>query len=237
MTSRRALVIKTGEALPSLVAERGNYEEWIIRGLGLPRESVDVAAVFEGDPLPDPSLVSGVVITGSSAMVTERALWSERTGAWLVGVVESDLPVLGICYGHQLIADAMGGRVEKNPRGREIGTIDVLLRAEASDDRLFSGLPANLRVHATHVESVVELPSGTRCLGTSDGDPHQVLAFGENVWGTQFHPEFDAEVVRRYIGSRRETLIEEGLDADVLYENASDSPHGDTILRRFGAFL
>lgn len=233
----KVLIVKTGDALPVLIEERGHYEDWIIRGLGLPRGSVEVAAVYEGDALPDPKSIAGAVVTGSAALVTEREPWSERTAAWLVDAVRAETPVLGICYGHQLLAHALGGRVARNPLGREIGTVEVRLNSDAGEDPLLQGFPPSIRVQVTHVESVVELPPGARLLACSEGDPHQAFSLGPAAWGVQFHPEFDASVVRQYIEARRESILAEGLDADVLFEAVCESPYGTALLRRFSELL
>jgi len=231
------LIVKAGDALPALIEEKGHYEDWIIRGLGLPRLSVEVVTVYKGDELPDPGSIAGAVVTGSAALVTDREPWSERTAAWLADAVRTETPVLGICYGHQLLAHAMGGRVARNPLGREIGTVEVRLNSAAGEDRLLQGFPPSIRVHVTHIESVIELPPGARLLACSDGDPHQAFSLGPAAWGVQFHPEFDARVVRQYIEARRDAILAEGLDADALYQAACESPYGTALLRRFSELL
>ncbi len=234
---RPLLIVKTGSSLPELVARRGDYEDWIASGLGLGSERVQVVAVQAGAVLPEPEEVAGAVVTGSSALVSRRESWSEATGRWLVRALAAGRPLLGICYGHQLLAQALGGRVEANPRGREIGSIEVRPRAEASGDPLLGALPAPWRVQATHVESVLELPPGARWLAGSALDPHQAFAVGERAWGVQFHPEFDAEVIRAYLDARREILRAEGLDPDALVRGVVDSDHGRVVLRNFAALL
>ena len=139
--------------------------------------------------------VAGVVITGSHDMVTERQPWSEQAAAWLPGLVERGIPTLGICYGHQLLAHALGGEVGDNPNGREFGTVTVDLEAEAADDPLLGGLPARLPVQVCHTQSALTLPAGARRLAHGSRDANQAFVVGEAAWGVQFHPEFDAEVV------------------------------------------
>ena len=225
------LIVKTGSTMPHLAAERGDYEDWIEAGLGLP--DVETVAVEAGEPLPDPSSLRGVVVTGSSALVTDRLDWSERTGEWLVKALEADVPMLCICYGHQLLADALGGEVGPNRRGREIGAIDVALTDVGRADPLFEGLPETLRVSASHRQQVLGLPDGAVALGQNDMDPHQAYRIGDRVWGVQFHPEWDHEVIRAYLEARREILREEGLDPEALLARVAPSPHGVRILQNF----
>jgi GMP synthase (glutamine-hydrolysing) len=92
-------------------------------------------------------------------------------------------------------------------------------------------------MQSTHVEAVLELPAGARRLASSDVDPNQAFAVGERAWGVQFHPEFDADVVRSYLTARRELLLGEGFDPEALGRASSDSPHGAALLRRFAALL
>jgi GMP synthase (glutamine-hydrolysing) len=234
---RRVLVVKTGTTLPELRPHRGDYEDWIVEGLGLPWGRIELVVVYEGETLPDPHEPAGVVVTGSSALVSAREPWSERAAAWLREAVAAGTPLLGICYGHQLLAHALGGCVGRNPRGREIGTVAVELHAAAREDPLLGGLPAALTVQATHVESVLDLPPGARLLASSAIDPHQAFACGERAWGVQFHPEFDAEVVRTYLEVRREEIREEGIDPESLERAVEESPHGTRLLRRFAELL
>jgi GMP synthase (glutamine-hydrolysing) len=231
------LVVKTGSTLPGIRARRGDFESWIARGMGLAPDEVSVLDVTEGAKLPDPVAPAGVVVTGSSAMVSAREPWSERTGAWLADAVRAGTPVLGICYGHQLLAHGLGGRVGRNPRGREIGTVRLRLAPEARRDALLGGLPEATHAHATHVESVLELPPGATRLAASDADPNQAFAAGPRAWGVQFHPEFDADVMRGYLESRRDVLRDEGLDADRLLALVRETPEAGSLLRRFAALL
>jgi GMP synthase (glutamine-hydrolysing) len=234
---RPLIVVKTGTTLPGLRERRGDYEDWIVAGLGIPWEQVQVVAVHEGAALPDPEQVAGAVVTGSPAMVSEREPWSERAAGWLCGAAEAGMPLLGICYGHQLLAQGLGGRVGPNPQGREIGTVRVALRRAGQVDPLLGCLPPVLRVQATHVEAVLELPPGARLLGSSPVDPNHVFAWGPRAWGVQFHPEFDADVMRAYLEARREMIRSEGIDPAPLERGVAESSHGTRLLRRFAGLL
>src|SRR3546814_4405831 len=85
-------------------------------------------------------------------MVTERRDWSEATAAWLREAAHAGVPVFGICYGHQLLAHALGGEVGDNPNGRKMGTVAVDLLPAAADDPLFAGLPDRFLAQATRSE-------------------------------------------------------------------------------------
>lgn len=229
------LVVKLGEALPEIRERHGDFEVWLQHGMQHPSAHFRVVDVPAGGVLPSAECLAGVVLTGSAAMVSERERWSEHTASWLLGILDANLPMLGICYGHQLIAHALGGRVGPNPRGREIGTTRARLRA--GGDELFGMLPAEVTVQTTHVEAVLELPVGAERLGETALDPNHVYRVGDRVWGVQFHPEFDVEIMRGYIQGRRPQLEEEGLDADRLLENCEESPAGARVLARFAELV
>jgi GMP synthase (glutamine-hydrolysing) len=233
----RPLVVKTGTTIAALRERRGDFEHWIAAGMGLAHDAVDVVSPFEGEVLPDAAAPPAVIVTGSPAMVSDREDWSERSAEWLADVVQRGTPVLGICYGHQLLAHGLGGRVGTNPRGREIGTVRVRLLPDAANDPLVGALDDKIAVQQTHSESVLELPPGARRLAENDCDPHQAYAIGERVWGVQFHPEFDVDVIRAYIDARAEALREEGLDPEAIAVAVTETPAGALLLRRFADLL
>jgi GMP synthase (glutamine-hydrolysing) len=231
------LVIKTGDALPAISAKRRDYETWIAAGAGLSLADVQVVRVFQGESLPDPETVPGVVITGSSAMVTDRAPWSETTAQWLERYVQAGKPVLGICYGHQLLAHALGGEVQVNPRGLEIGTTDVRLNPAARSDELFGRFAEVLHLPVCHVQAVTRLPLSATLLGGTTLDPNHVFRIGACAWGVQFHPEFDANIVRAYIDAKRDDMLRAGLDPEGTWHSATDTADGTFVLRRFAAIV
>ena len=230
---QRILVVKTGSSLPSLVASRGDFEDWFVAGLGVDPGQVHIIRPHEGETLPPPNQATWVLVTGSPAMVTHGDKWGEDTAAWLVRVVEAGVPVLGVCFGHQLLAHALGGVVGDCPGGPEIGTVQVSLTPEGARDPLFQPGPGRFSAQVSHWESVLELPPGARLLATTERDPCHAFAYGEQAWGVQFHPEFDAEITRTYLRERRQKLANGGQDVDALLAGVHESPHGAAILPRF----
>ncbi len=228
-------IVKVGTTVPSVRARRGDFEDFFRAGLDLPPDRVRVVEPPAGDPLPAAGQIAGAIVTGAGAMVTDLAEWSVRTQAWLAELIDAGRPVLGVCYGHQLLAQALGGSVGWNPRGREIGTITVELRDEAAGDPLLSDLGSPLTVQASHSQSVLRLPPGVAHLAHNEHDPHQAFRAGANAWGMQFHPEFDADIVRGYIHERADALRDEGLDPAGRADATRDDPVGHTILRRFAS--
>jgi GMP synthase (glutamine-hydrolysing) len=228
----RLLIVKVGETFPTLVARKGDFEDWVLSGMGLAWQQVDLIDPRRA-PLPPRESFSGVVVTGSHDMVSDRLDWSERTGAWLVDVVEAGIPVLGICYGHQLLAQAFGGEVGDNPNGLEYGTVEARLHEVAWEDRLLGGLGASIRVQVCHRQAVLKPPREAKVLASSERDGVQALVIGQSGWGVQFHPEFDREAVIAYIDRHRDDLAAEGQDPDRLMAGCRETPVGAEILQRF----
>src|SRR5690606_27402387 len=136
-----------------------------------------------GDALPGRDGFAGVLVTGSAAMVTERLDWSERAAGWLREAAHAGVPVFGICYGHQLLAHALGGEVGDNPNGREMGTVAIDLLPDAASDPLFAGLPASFPAQATHLQSVLRAPEGATVLARSVHDACHAFRWGDTAWG------------------------------------------------------
>jgi len=232
---KHLLIIKTGSTFPSLAARHGDFEHRITSKLNGIEVPVMTADVQRGDQLPHADLLSGAIITGSHAMVTDREPWSEKTALWLADASHQGLPLLGICYGHQLLAHALGGSVGYNPEGSEFGSVTVTLNRDAEKDALFKGFPHKIRVQACHKQSVLSLPKGAQLLASNSHDPHQAVAINDHAWGVQFHPEFDALFIREYIDLCRGRLLTEGKDPDALASGCSDSIWGSLILKRFAS--
>ena len=232
---RQIAIIKTGSTLESLAKRRGDFEHWILAGMGLLEDDprVCVADVTVGQSLPPYDALAGVVITGSHSSVTDRSPWSERTAAWLPGLVGRSIPTLGICYGHQLLAYALGGRVAANPRGRSFGAVDIVLEPAAAGDPLLAYFTSPLTAYVSHTDSVVELPPDTLLLAATPRDPHHAFVLGNCAWGVQFHPEFDAEITAAYIDTFRTALEEEGQDAGRLRAGCAATSPAKALLARF----
>ena len=226
------LIIVAGRPVQSL-RRRGGFDHWIRVAAGLRRSEVEVADVESGDPLPPPDCFAGAIVSGSAAMVTDRLDWSERTAAWMRDAAHAGLPLLGICYGHQLLAHALGGEAGDNPEGRCMGTIEVELHAAAAQDPLFAGLPQRFAAHATHVQVARRLPDEAVALAQASHDPFHVFRWRECAWGVQFHPEFSAAHMRGYIRARADVLRGDGLDPDALLRAVRPAPVTRRVLRRF----
>jgi GMP synthase (glutamine-hydrolysing) len=225
------MVLVTGRPVPAVESRRGGFADLIRVAArnAWPGGWLDVD-LPAGDTPPPRDAVSAVIVTGSAASVLDQEPWSLRGQRYLADAVSRELPVLGICYGHQMLAAALGGRVAKNPRGREIGTVDFEV---VVGDPLFDPHIQPTRANMTHVDVVSDLPPGAVLLARTALDPNAAVRFAPSAWGVQFHPEMDRDVIFGYVESKKEQMAQEGLDVGAVLAALDDAPAGAAVLRRF----
>jgi GMP synthase (glutamine-hydrolysing) len=224
---KSVLIVRAGSAPESVRARHGDFKEWFAAAL-LPRAEVAFADAEAGS-FPQ-GRRGGIVVTGSVDSVTRPAPWMDALGAWLVETARTT-PVLGVCFGHQVLARALGARVERHPGGPEAGTTVVELTAEGRADPLFATLPSRVRVQQGHEDHVPELPPGAVLLATNAHTPVQAFAHGPHIRAVQFHPEFTAERNRAFVEAEREALeaSRPGL-ADAALRSIVETPEASRLL-------
>ncbi len=227
--------MKTGSTVDSLRSQGIDFEQLFARAMAISETELLVREIHLGETLPLLERIAGIVITGSPAFLTDLASWNFVARDYLQRALARELPILGICYGHQLLAWAAGGEVDFHVGGREIGTTRIRTAAAARDDALLGAMPETFFVQVSHSQTVTRLPAEAVLLASGDFDRHQAFALGERCWGLQFHPEFDGAVTRAYIRERRQALSAEGLNPQALLAEVQDSPQAMSLLPRFVA--
>jgi GMP synthase (glutamine-hydrolysing) len=229
------VILRAGDVAAPVAERRGQYPAWIKREVGSAWTGgwVEHDVRIEGAPLPDPRSASAFIITGSSSSVTERAPWMLRAEELVRRIHDAGTPLFGICFGHQMIGQALGGEVTKNPNGREIGTVRVRLEPGAAGEPILRGLPSAFVANHTHVDSVTTLPRGARVLARTDLEPNAIFVIGARTKCVQFHPEIDGDAMRGYVSARAHLIEAEGGDAKSTLANAVDAPDGAATLRNF----
>ena len=138
---------------------------------------------------------AGVIVTGSPASTYDEEPWIIRGEDFLRRAADRSVPLYGVCFGHQLVAQAFGGRVEKCRHGWELGTVHLTLTDDGKGDPLFSDLPETFTAQMSHGDVVTELPSGATPLAQNEHSENQSFRLGDAIWGTQFHPEFTPTII------------------------------------------
>jgi len=231
---KRIWIIKAGRTFERTAREFGDFEQWTAESLGVEAGRLQIFDVAGKQTLPKPWDCAAIVITGSHAMVTDSLPWSVQLESWTADAVQAEVPLLGICYGHQLLARSMGGEVDYHPGGREVGTVEIQLLESSSDDPLFIGLSTSISAHVVHAQSVLRLPGNAVRLARNDFDANQAFRLGPRAWGVQFHPEYHPGIMRSYIEHLADELLAARRDVTALLQRVRQTPVARQIARRFG---
>jgi GMP synthase-like glutamine amidotransferase len=226
----RIAILETGAPPGDLAARFGDYPDMFRRlllGEGDQAETFDVAA---GRLPADPSAFDACLVTGSSAGVYEPLPWIDPLKAFL-NAASGRTALVGVCFGHQVMAEAFGGRVIQSPKGWGLG----LHRYAASGEGWLAGLDT-LAVAASHQDQVVEVPEGARVAACSDFTPFGALYYPDRrAISIQLHPEFTPDYARALVEARRGSrYTDDQADAALAsYEDANDRLEVGRRLRRF----
>lgn len=131
-------------------------------------KKADVVRPYLSEKLPEPTSVTAAIITGSWSMVTDRETWSEKTAQWIRQAMPFDIPLFGVCYGHQLMAHALGGLVADNPAGGEVGIVDIELTPAGKRNLLLDNFPESFPACVFHTQSVLKPPEDCDILAVSE---------------------------------------------------------------------
>jgi GMP synthase-like glutamine amidotransferase len=202
MSGFRLGILAAGRTAPEFIGNHGDYPALYERLLAPadPRMTFRPYFAME-DEMPDAvDDCDGWLVSGSRASVCSDEPWMAPLGRFLVGAHTAGAPVVGICFGHQILAEALGGRVEKSARGWGLGVHRYHIEARRP---WMAGAGDEFAVQAVHQDQVVVPPPGAEVLATSDFCPCAALAFGRTTMSLQGHPEIDAAYARDLIEARR----------------------------------
>lgn len=209
-------VLQTGTVPEELIDRHGPYVAMFERMLQRADPSFSVALwdVNEKREIPDsPFAAEGWIVTGSRHGVYEDHPWIDPLKTFLREAHEARAPIVGICFGHQILAEALGGKVVKSDRGWGCGIHEYRLRDHPG---WMDPQKDTIAIQAMHQDQIVQLPPGASVIAESPFCPYAGLAYGETAMSVQPHPEFDAEFERGIITARRGSVIPEELADQAL---------------------
>jgi GMP synthase-like glutamine amidotransferase len=190
---------------------------------------LNVVRVFAGEELPAAVNAHGLLVLGGapSPRDDDVAPWFPQVRALLAAAVKDQVPTLGICLGHQLMAMACGGDAGAATGGGEVGLHEIQIdRSAAAGDPLFGSLPEVVPAVESHQDEVWELPPGAVALASTPGCRHQAYRVGRCAWGVQFHPEVTAPNYRGWARRRSPLLTAAGNNpVDLLATCEAAAPH------------
>lgn len=184
-------IIETGKPPPKIRAAWPGYPDMFVSLVGGadPGLSFEIVDLVDGEPLPDPSSLEAVLVTGSKAGVYDDEPWMAPLMDFIRWTAAEEVPQIGVCFGHQAVAQALGGQVIKSPKGWGLGrhTYDI----ENTFDWMGADVPSDFALAVSHQDQVVAPPPGAKIIAASGFTPYAALAYAQGpAISFQGHPEF-----------------------------------------------
>ena len=226
------LILKTGTTYPELAQTLGDFDQWVLQCM--PQEFQELCAVGDREStLPSPETLRGIIITGSHSMVTRPSAWERKAMHWVRWALDLKVPILGICYGHQMLGQLLGGSVGFIPGGPEIGYQRLAFSGDYESDPLFGLYPSHIETFTWHYQTILRLPPAARVYARSRQERQHAVRFADWVWGVQYHPEFSREIAASYLRKDSLELERHGMDPDLLLAETRVERPPDPLITRF----
>ncbi|WP_027852841.1 glutamine amidotransferase-related protein [Marinobacterium litorale] len=219
-------ILATGITPDELLDQYGTYAQMFIDLLGPDKHSYAVYDVREGDFPDGAGQCDGWIITGSKCGVYDDLPWMRTLKQLIMEIYEADLPLVGICFGHQIIASAFGARVEKYSGGWGVGLHSYNIEGEHSF--LVPSEPS-FTINAMHQDQVLELPENAELFATSSFCRYAGLVYGDRILTLQAHPEFTIAYERDLVMARKGAVVPDAV-ADAGLATLTDDARIDSAI-------
>lgn len=195
-------ILEVGENRPNLVPEHGTFAEWFIRLFSRVSKDIDfrIFKAFRGKLPGNVEDCQAYLISGSASSVYDAEPWLEGLGRFVIDAARS-VPIVGICFGHQLLHQLYGGTVVKSEKGWGIGIHNYSVHEHRS---WMSPPVSTLRLMASHRDQVTQQAPNSRTLAGSTFCPVAMSEFGDNVMSIQPHPEMTRALAKEVFKIRRD---------------------------------
>jgi len=198
----RVAIYLTGEGTAYCLEHFGSYADLFAGLLGEPGTRFDVFDNQAGE-LADPiTAYDALIITGSAADAHADRPWIRALNASISEAKRAGLKIGGFCFGHQAVANALGGRSTRNARGWELGVCALETAASLAEKPYAPETPEPIHIIEIHQDQVVEMPPGAELLASTEHTPIQMYAIGDSVLCMQGHPEFYNPILDELVRSR-----------------------------------
>ena len=199
--------IETGIPPEHLVPIFGTYPEMVENWLSphLPEAQFFSTSAVRNEQMPAPETYDGYILTGSKHGIYDDLPWIPKLRDFLVAIKNAHRPIFGICFGHQIMAEAFGGRAIKSERGWGVGA--HAYRYEADD------VPVDGASFVFHQDQVTEVPPGATVIGSADHCPIGALAYDFPALSVQYHPEFTEPYIEALLDLRGSSTLPEDVTA------------------------
>jgi GMP synthase-like glutamine amidotransferase len=193
-----------------LVGIAGDYED-MFRRLFVDHTDVELVAydVINGALPSNPTECHAWITTGSRHSVNDDLPWIHDLARFIMEAPAGQTPLIGVCFGHQLIARALGGSVVRSMRGWGLGSTEVQITHDNPLPAWMEPITDKYRILNSHADQVEQTPAGARVLGSTEHCPVSLMTVGEFLLGIQGHPEMEAPYLRSLIQTRRGRRVPE----------------------------